>query len=104
MVVSPEAVSFWADIAAIFIVINVLVIVLVVGAAFGAGWWYLRKGRKALAMPLLMGQVYTLRVQHITMRVTDGIANAVIQTNATATQVTTTARVLGESLVKAIGL
>lgn len=100
MVVSPEAVSFWADVAAIFIAINLLVIVVVVGAGLGAGWWYLRKGRKKLATPLLMAQVYTLRAQHITMQVTDAVANVVIQTNATAAQVATTARVLTESLLR----
>lgn len=75
-----------------------LVIIIVIGAVLGAGWWYLRKGRRALAMPLLMGQVYTLRVQHITMQVSDAVANAVIQTNTAATQAATTVRVLAESL------
>lgn len=89
-----ESISFWADIAAIFLVVNVILITLVIGAAFGFGWWYLRKGRKALAIPLLMGQVYTLRAQQITMKVTDAIANVPISIHATTAQIKTTAQTL----------
>ncbi len=100
---NPEAVSFWADIAAIFLVGNVILLTLVMGVALGFGWWYLRKGRKALVLPLLMGQVYALRVQNATMKVTDAVANVPIQIHATTTQVTTTARVLKESIARAMG-
>lgn len=95
---NPETISVWADVAAIFLVVNVVVLTLAVGVGLGFGWWYLRKGRRALSMPLLMGQVYSLRVQHITIKVTDRIANVPIQIHATTAQVTTTVRVLGQSL------
>jgi hypothetical protein len=97
---NPESISLWADIAAIFVLINVFILMLIPGAAFGFGWWYLRKGRKALVVPLLMAQVYALRVQQITMKVTDGIANVPIQISATATQIATTLKVLKGSIAQ----
>lgn len=100
---NPETVSLWADIATIFVLINVFILMLIPGAAFGFGWWYLRKGRKKLVVPLLMGQVYALRVQHITMKVTDAIANVPIQISNTAAQITTTLRALRGSVVKSGG-
>lgn len=99
---NPEALSFWADVGAIFLVCNVFLLTLVMGAALGFGWWYLRKGRKALGVPLLMGQVYTLRVQHATMKVTDTVANVPIQIHSATTQVMTTARVLKNSLQRSM--
>lgn len=95
---NPETVSFWADVAAIFLLAQAILITIVLGVGLGFGWWYLRKGRKALGMPLLMAQVYTLRAQHITMRVTDAIANVPISIHAGVTQVTTTFETLWSSL------
>lgn len=91
---NPEAVSFWADIAAIFCLVQVILLTIVVGVGLGFGWWYLRKGRKKLATPLLMGQVWALRVQHVTMKVTDAVANVPITINAGVTQALTTIQTL----------
>ncbi len=99
---NPESISFWADVGTIFLVCNVFLLTLVMGVALGFGWWYLRKGRKALGVPLLMGQVYALRVQHVTMKVSDTVANVPIQIHSATTQVTTTARVLKNSLARAM--
>ena len=73
---------------------NAFILALMTGVGLGFGWWYLRKGRKALGMPFLMAQVYALRVQNATMRVTDRIVNVPIQLNAAATQVEVTAKAL----------
>ena len=97
---NPETVSFWADIAAVFCVIQVILIVIIMGAVLGFGWWYLRKGRRALVTPLLMAQVYTLRVQHVTMKATDAVANVPISISAGVAQVTTTGKTLWESLTR----
>lgn len=97
---SPETVRSVADIAAVFIAINIFILMLIPAALFGFAWWYLRKGRKWLVNPLLMGQVYALRAQQITMKVTDGIASVPIQIAATTTQVSTTLRVLGGSIAR----
>lgn len=96
--VTPENISVWADIAAIFLVICTVIWTLVLGAIYGGAWWYLRKGRKWLATPLLMAHVYTLRVQHAAMKITDAVANVPIQISSATTQVSTTARVLIKSL------
>jgi hypothetical protein len=97
---SPESISLWADIAAIFVLINVFILMFVPAALFGFGWWYLRKGRKALVVPLLMAQVYTLRVQQVTMKITNGIAKVPIEISATATQIATTLKVLKGSIAQ----
>lgn len=91
---NPESISFWANVAAIFLLVNVFILTLATGAALGFGWWYLRKGRKALGMPLLMAHVYALRTQHVTMKVSDAVANVPIQISSLTTRVTTTARAL----------
>ncbi len=59
----PETLNFWANAAAIFLFFNALVMTILTGVAFGFAWWYLRKGRIWLGMPLLMAQVYALRAQ-----------------------------------------
>jgi hypothetical protein len=100
---SPETVSFWADLAAIFVLINVFVLMLIPGIAFGFGWWYLRKGRRKLVVPLLMGQVYALRIQQITMKACDAVANVPIQISAGAAQIMTTLRALRGSVVRSVG-
>lgn len=91
---NPEVVSLWADIAAIFCLVQIVLVTIVMGVGLGFGWWYLRKGRKKLATPLLMGQVYALRVQHATMKVSDGVANVPITINSAVTQALTTIQTL----------
>lgn len=100
---NPETISVWADIATIFLVVCTVISTLALGAVYGGAWWYLRKGRKALGLPLLMGQVYALRVQHATMKVTDGVANVPIKVATATTQVKTTVGVLVKSLKHDMG-
>jgi hypothetical protein len=91
---TPENISWWADVLTVYLMVVAFVLALAVGAGLGLGWWYLRKARKKLAMPLLMVQVYALRVQHITMKVTDAVANVPITIHATFARVRTTALTL----------
>jgi hypothetical protein len=91
---NPETLSWWADVLTVYLVLNVFVLTLAVGVGLGFGWWYLRKGRRKLVMPLLMAQVYTLRVQRVTMRVTDAIAGVPIALHAATARVKTTAQAL----------
>ncbi len=51
---------------------------------------YLRLFRHWLRLPLLRVQVYMLRIQHTTMRATDGVARLPIAMNMLATQVRVT--------------
>jgi hypothetical protein len=89
-----DALSFWADVAAIFLLVQVILVTLGVGVGLGFGWWYLRKGRKALGMPFLYAQVYALRVQRVTMVVTDKIAAVPISVESTLVGVRATVRKL----------
>lgn len=91
---TSEALAFWAGVAAIFLLVNAAVIAVVMGISLGFGWWYLRRGRKALRTPLLMAQVYALRIQYRTMQAGDAIANVPIQIHATTARVKTTAQTL----------
>ena len=99
----PETLNFWANVSTVFLLCNAAVLAVVSGIGLGIGWWYIRKGRKALGTPFLMAQVYSLRLQIATTRVTDRIAAVPIQIDAAATQVTTTAKVLKNSLARTIG-
>lgn len=89
-----ETLAFWRDIALILLCLQAFILMLVPGAILYFGWYYLRKGRKALSMPLLMAQVYALRIQHVTMRVTDKIAAIPMNIGAGSAQITTTLRTL----------
>lgn len=91
---TPEAVSFWADIAAVFCLVQVIVVTIALGVGLAFGLKYLRKGRKALGIPLLMAQVYALRAQQITIKVTDRVASVPIGIHGVTTQVKTTAQTL----------
>lgn len=88
----PETLDALAKVSTVFLMCNAFVLTLATGLGLGFVWWYLRKGRKALGMPFLMAQVYTLRIQMVTMRVTDRIAAVPIQIDATTTRITTTVR------------
>lgn len=92
---SPESISFWADVSAIFILSQLLFFTLLMAVGLGVGWWYFRKARKKLIVPLLMGQVYALRIQQGTTKISDKIVNVPMTINATAkrAQVTTQALV-----------
>ena len=91
---SPESVSFWADVSAIFILSQMLLFTLLFAVGLGVGWWYFRKARKKLIVPLLMGQVYALRIQQGTTQVSNKIVNVPITINATVKRVQITAQSL----------
>jgi hypothetical protein len=91
---NAETLGMWRDIALIFLIVQSFIVTLATGAVFGVAWWYLRKGRKALVMPLLYGQVYALRAQHITLKATDKVAAVPIGANALAARIGTTVRTL----------
>ncbi len=80
-----------ADIAAVYLVVWMLLTILIVAVSLGIAWWYLRRGRKALVLPFLYAQVYALRVQNATMKVSDKIASVPIglYSNAERVKVTT---------------
>lgn len=86
---TAETFALWRDLALILLIAEAFILVLPVAILLFFGWKYLRKGRKALYMPMLMAQVYALRIQHITMRVTDKIATVPINVSAASAQVTT---------------
>jgi hypothetical protein len=91
---TPETLNVWAQAAAIYLFVNAIIVTLLTAIILGFGWWYLRKGRKALVKPLLTGQIYALRIQLITTKVSDRIAGVPVQLHTTTTQITTTAKVL----------
>jgi hypothetical protein len=91
---NADSISFWADVAAIFIVAQLFVFTFVTAIGLGMGWWYLRKGRKKLATPLLLAQVYALRAQQGTLKVSDKVAAVPISIHAFVTQVQVTAQTL----------
>jgi len=86
---TAETLGFWRDLALILLIAQAFILALVTGAAIGFSWYYLRKGRKALYLPLLMVQVYALRIQHLTMQVTDKLAAVPIGISAASAQATT---------------
>ena len=91
---NANSISFWADVAAIFIVAQLFVFTFVTAVGLGMGWWYLRKGRKKLATPLLLAQVYALRVQQSTLKVSNKVAAVPIGIHAFATRLQVTAQML----------
>lgn len=91
---SPESISFWADVSAIFILAQMLLFTLLFAVALGTGWWYFRKARRKLIVPLLMGQVYALRIQQGTTKVSNQIVGVPMTINATAIRVQVTVEAL----------
>lgn len=91
---SPESISFWADVSAIFILAQMLLFTLLFAVALGTGWWYFRKARRKLIVPLLMGQVYALRIQQGTTKVSNQIVRVPMTINATAIRVQVTVEAL----------
>lgn len=86
--------SFWTNVAAIFLMVEALILTAVFGVALWFARVYLRKGRLALAMPFLKVQVYTLRIQQITMKTTDAVAGVPIGIHSALARVGTTAQIL----------
>lgn len=91
---SPESISFWADVSAIFILSQLFLFTLLMAVGLGVGWWYFRKARKKLLVPLLMGQVYALRIQQGTAKIGDKIANVPITIDSTAKRAQVTSQAM----------
>lgn len=93
---TPDSVSFWADVATIFLMAQCFVLAMFTAVTLGMVWWYFRLARKKLVVPLLMAQVYALRIQHATNKVSEKIVSVPIGINATAKRAQVTAsRLLG---------
>jgi hypothetical protein len=91
---TPESVSFWADVAAVFLLVQMLLATVFMAVGLGMAWWYLRKGRKKLVLPFLYAQVYALRVQKGTAQIGDKIAGVPIAINSTTERVKVTTQAL----------
>jgi hypothetical protein len=91
---TPETLNFWANVSAIFLMANLCVLVIATGVGLGFGWWYLRKGRKALTIPFLYAQVYVLRVQQVTQQASEAIVSVPIAIGAASVRVATTTKLL----------
>ena len=59
----------------ISILASIIIVILAFGVGIGFGWWYLRKGRKALVLPLLHAAGVCLAREQATIKGTDIIAN-----------------------------
>ncbi len=91
---TPESLSFWADVAAVFLLAQMFLFSIIMAVGMGMGWWYFRRARKKLAMPMLMAQVYALRMQQGTNKVADKIVSVPMGINAAATRAQATAQAL----------
>jgi hypothetical protein len=91
---SRELLGILRDIAAILLCLECAILIAVPGVILFFATKYLRKGRRALRVPLLRLVVLTLRVQHATQRATSAIIDAEIKVEMLATGVLTTARAL----------
>jgi len=91
---NPETLNFWANVAAVYLMFLMFLGILVAGVLLGFVWWYLRKGRRALALPFLYAQVYALRVQHTTQKVSEKVVQVPMAISSTSEQVATTTKAL----------
>ena len=91
---SRELLGILRDIAALLLCLECAVMIAVPGVILFFAQKYLKKGRRALRVPLLRLVVLTLRVQHLTQRATSAIIDADIKLEMLATRVFTTARAL----------
>lgn len=89
-----QAISVAADIAAVYLVVLMFLTTLITAVGLGIVWWYLRRGRKALVLPFLYAQVFALRVQNATMKVSDKIAGVPIALHSNAERVKVTTQTL----------
>ncbi len=74
-----EVLGILRDIAALLLCLECAIFLAVPGVALFFAQIYLRKGRRALRVPLLRVLVLTLRVQHATTRLSNAIVNVPIR-------------------------
>ena len=91
---SPEWVRVLRDIGLMLLCIEAAVFVAVPGVALFFAQKYLRKGRRALHLPLLRVQVLALRAEQLALRASNAIAHVPIRWQVMAARVRGTARAL----------
>ncbi len=84
------------DLSVILLCLEAFILMLIPGVILFFAQKYLRRFRHWLRLPLLRVQVYTLRVEHLTMRATDGVARVPIAMHMLAAR----ARVTVEHLAR----
>jgi hypothetical protein len=86
------ALAPWRDLSIVWFVLWTMIFCLVPGAAFFFALKYLRIFNRWLQLPLLNAQVWALRIQQGTARVSENIAAVPITLHSKAAQVSTTTR------------
>lgn len=89
---NPDALAPWRDLSIVWFVLWMMLFVAIPGAVFFWMLTYLRRFNRWLKTPLLNAQVWALRIQYGTERVSHNIADAVIRVQAESTRVSTTTR------------
>jgi len=88
----PNALAPWRDLSIVWFALWMMLFVAIPGAVFFLMLKYLRRFNRWLKTPLLNAQVWALRIQYGTERVSHNIADAVIRVQAESTRVRTTTR------------
>ncbi len=92
-----QTLAFFRDLSIMLLCLEAFILMLIPGIILFFAQRYLRRFRHWLRLPLLRVQVYALRVQHLTMRATDGVARVPIAMQMIATRVRVTARHLARN-------
>ncbi len=92
-----QTLAFWRDLSIVLLCLEAFILMLIPGAILFFAQKYLRQFRHWLRLPLLRVQVYTLRVQQLTMRATDGIARVPIAMHMLGTQARVTVKHLARN-------
>ncbi len=75
---NPETLAPWRDIALVLLCLEAAILVAIPGVILFFAQKYLRRFRHWLRLPLLRIQVYALRVEHLTLRASNAIADVPI--------------------------
>ncbi len=89
---NPQTLAPWRDLAVILLCIEAIILVAIPGVILFFAQKYLRIFRHWLKLPLLRVQVYTLRVQEVTQRAANRIADVPIALQMLNVRVRATAR------------
>ncbi len=92
---SPSSLAPWRDLAAILLVLECAVLFAVPGVALFFAQKYLRRFRRWLRFPLLRVQVYALRVEHLSLRLSNSVIGIPITMQMLGARTRTTLRRLG---------
>ncbi len=86
----PNGLGPWRDLSILWLGLLTFIGVLVPGALFYFAQLYLRRFNRWLKMPLLNAQVWALRIQQTTARVSERVANVPIAMHSASAQYSTT--------------